>query len=257
MRFWSPILLLGVILFCTPCFVVNAQSGADYYLEQGNIAYRKGDYESAFDWYEKILSMGFENGVVYYNMGNCKYKLDEIGEAILYYEKALKFRPDDSEIKTNLQLANLKVIDRIEMPPQFFLFQWWNRVLNLFSFNQLYYVVFTFYYIAIASILIYFFIKSDRPRRIVFSLFIVSITLAVFWGFILYLNIKENNTNVQAIVVTPTVTVESAPEESSTDVFILHEGVKVRLREQRGDWVRIELPDGKSGWLQSSSIKKI
>jgi tetratricopeptide (TPR) repeat protein len=257
MRIRSSILLIAALLIFAPNAILNAQSGADYYLEQGNIAYRQGDYAMAFEWYEKILDLGYENGVVYYNMGNCKYKLDEIGEAILYYEKALKFRPDDPEVKTNLQLSNLKVIDRIEMPPQFFLFQWWNKILNLFSVNQLPYLVFTFYYIATVLILIYFFTKGDRPRRIILSFFIVTIVLAVFWGFIFYLNIQNEKTNVQAIVVTPTVTVESAPEESSTVVFILHEGVKVRLREQRGDWVRIELPDGKSGWLQSSAIKEI
>ncbi|MCB0296035.1 MAG: tetratricopeptide repeat protein, partial [Calditrichaeota bacterium] len=73
------------------------------------------------EWYRKIVDSGFEASQVYYNMGNCYYKQDRTGLAVLYYEKARKLNPNDREINENLQLANLKVKDRIELPPQFFL----------------------------------------------------------------------------------------------------------------------------------------
>ena len=46
----------------------------------------------------------------------------------------------------------------------------------------------------------------------------------------------------------------SAPNENSTDVFVLHEGVKVTLQEQRGEWALITLPDGKSGWMKRENL---
>lgn len=190
-------------------------------------------------------------------MGNCYYKLNKIGYAILYYEKALKLLPHDPEIKFNLELANLKVIDRIEMPPRFFLFDWWDAVRHFYPINKLARLVITLYLFTTVFLIVLFFVKRDRFRRIVILLFSLSLILLLFWGSIFILNINEEKENILAVVVVPTVTVESAPEESSTDVFILHEGIKVRLKDQRGEWVKIELPDGKSGWMKSENVRVI
>src|SRR5690606_22396844 len=43
----------------------------------------------------------------------------------LYYEKAYKLTPGDEDIKVNLQFANLKITDKIEGIPEFFLAKWW------------------------------------------------------------------------------------------------------------------------------------
>jgi len=40
-------------------------------------------------------------------------------------------------------------------------------------------------------------------------------------------------------------------------MFILHEGVKVRLQERSGDWQRLKLADGKVGWLEATAVEKI
>ena len=33
------------------------------------------------------------------------------------------------------------------------------------------------------------------------------------------------------------------------DLLVLHEGTKVRVLEEAGEWARIELEDGRQGWL--------
>ena len=243
-------------LFTFFFFKSFAQSGAEYFIEQGNLAYRNGDYEKSLEWYQKILDTGYESGTVYYNMGNCCYKLDKIGFAVLYYEKAIKLMPGDSEIKFNLDLTNLKVLDRVDLLPRFLLFNWWDAVKYFFSLRELTYLVIIVYVIISITLIIYFFIKTEHFRRIVFSLFIVSLALLLFWTFILILNIKDTK-NIEAVVVSKVVIVESAPEESSTNVFILHEGIKVKLTDQRGEWAKIELRDGKSGWMKFTNIRVI
>jgi SH3-like domain-containing protein len=50
------------------------------------------------------------------------------------------------------------------------------------------------------------------------------------------------------------VTVLSAPNEDSADVFVLHEGVKVRIEEVRDEWAEISLPDGKVGWVKQQVL---
>ena len=59
-------------------------------------------------------------------------------------------------------------------------------------------------------------------------------------GVVIFANIFAGNQKDElinrksAIVFAPTVTVKSSPDASGTDLFILHEGTKVSIKEQVG-----------------------
>jgi SH3-like domain-containing protein len=62
----------------------------------------------------------------------------------------------------------------------------------------------------------------------------------------------------QAIILTPSVTIKSSPdEESGTDLFLLHEGTKVTISDELGDWREVVLSDGNSGWLKESDLIRL
>ena len=46
------------------------------------------------------------------------------------------------------------------------------------------------------------------------------------------------------------VSVKSSPDKASTDLFVLHEGTKVRTVSELGDWREIVIADGKKGWVE-------
>ena len=61
-----------------------------------------------------------------------------------------------------------------------------------------------------------------------------------------------------AIVMRPVTSVKSSPSsEASTDLFILHEGTKVRILDNVGNWYNVELADGRQGWILSKDIEII
>ena len=61
-----------------------------------------------------------------------------------------------------------------------------------------------------------------------------------------------------AIVMRPVTSVKSSPSaEASKDLFILHEGTKVKIIDQVGSWNNIELADGRQGWIPSGDIETI
>lgn len=61
-----------------------------------------------------------------------------------------------------------------------------------------------------------------------------------------------------AIIMVPSVTVKSTPNEGGTDLFILHEGHKVNIRDSSmKEWVEIRLEDGNVGWIPLSVIEII
>ena len=61
-----------------------------------------------------------------------------------------------------------------------------------------------------------------------------------------------------AIIMTPSVTIKSTPNESGTDLFIIHEGKKVMIKDNTmKEWKEIQLEDGNAGWVPVSVIEVI
>jgi|TARA_B110000093_G_C12736045_1_gene312325 hypothetical protein len=49
----------------------------------------------------------------------------------------------------------------------------------------------------------------------------------------------------------------SAPSDKSTNLFTLHIGTKINIKDQIGDWLNINISNGKKGWIRLSDIKEI
>ena len=60
-----------------------------------------------------------------------------------------------------------------------------------------------------------------------------------------------------AVVLVPVSNVKSAPNSTGGNLFILHEGTKVEILEHVGQWSRIELSDGRQGWMLSKDFEII
>ncbi len=155
------ILATSIFLLSVPsrsAFASTAASGeARSLMEQGNKFYEDKQYEQAVDEYQKVIGLGYEGTSLFYNLGNSYYREGKIGFAILYYEKALKLSPGDDDVIHNLAIANAKTVDKIDTLPKFFLFQWWESFLRLFSVVGWSHVAFTLYLLLLVSIGLYFF----------------------------------------------------------------------------------------------------
>jgi SH3-like domain-containing protein len=53
------------------------------------------------------------------------------------------------------------------------------------------------------------------------------------------------------------VTVKGSPDVKAKDVFLLHEGTKVRVKQNMGRWFEIELADGQVGWILKKDAGEI
>jgi uncharacterized protein YgiM (DUF1202 family) len=65
------------------------------------------------------------------------------------------------------------------------------------------------------------------------------------------------NGHKHAIVFNGTVNVKSAPGDGQKTLFVIHEGTKVGILEQNGDWIKVELPNGNIGWIGAAAVKTI
>lgn len=224
---------------------------------QARKAYTAGHYPEAIQLYEKILKSDNESAVLYYNLGNAYFRNNEIPSSILYYEKALKLEPNQEDIRHNLNVANSRITDKVEVVPELFYKRWWKAFMDTLSIDTIGIVLILLVTLALLSTSIYLFSKSLPVRKIAFwcGVFLYSFLLISF----LAARQKEHHLKFhhEAIVFTPTVTVKSSPDVSSADLFVIHEGIKVVLLDQIGDWQEIRIANGSVGWLKNSDIRLI
>ena len=249
--------IFGLLLLAVAVMAGPQQQAETYYLE-GNQAYQQGDYQKAIDAYNSILNLGFESGSVYYNLGNCYYKLKETGRAILNYERAKKLMPGDPDLKANMNLARLNVVDKIVPQPKFILFRIVDAWVYLIHFKPLVWTMTGFYLLTILFVILRFLSRHALLARMMTRLAIASGALAVLFLLSFVKQQQDMKTRVYAVVLTDKVDVMSAPgSQDGTEVFSLHEGTKVRIEKTAGQWVEILLEDGKVGWVQGEVVEKI
>jgi tetratricopeptide (TPR) repeat protein len=220
--------------------------------ESANRDYFEGNYEQAVEKYQKILENNVESGEVYFNLGNSYYKLDEYGRAILYFEKAKKYLSGDDALEKNLKLAQLHIIDEIEPIPQLFIKVWWNELLNLFSLE--FYAWISLFLFTLLTFLIAINILQNKNIKNVIWV-VASVVLFVLVIFINKAYIFE--TTQFGIILSDKVSIVSEPSLTGTEMFILHEGTKIQILRQSGAWLEIKIADGKTGWLNSTTVEKI
>jgi tetratricopeptide (TPR) repeat protein len=232
--------------------MLNSQS-VDIFFQQGNNAYAEGKYQEAVDLYLKVLNEGYTSGEVYFNLGNAYYKLDEIGRAILYYEKATHYLEGDEALARNLSIAELRVVDEIEPIPKIFLEEWWDWLIHIFSINTFAWLCLAlFILISLFSALYINFAKINFKRLLWISAVGFILVVSLFIG-----RIYQFESSQYGIILSPKVSVVSEPSLTGTEVFIIHEGTKVKINRSLDGWMEISLADGKTGWLKSDELERI
>jgi len=223
--------------------------------QQANKAYQENRFDDAILSYTKIISSGYESWEVYYNLGNAYYKKDEIAHAILNLERALILDPQNDDIKYNLQLARLRIVDKIQEIPRLFFINWLRQISYAINIEMSGIATLLLLATFIATLIVRL-LKNKPLFELKLTSFFLLLLLFLFSSSLLY-RIYDAETNIHAIILTERVDIKSAPDDNSTDVFTLHSGVKVEIKDRSVEWVKIRLLDGKVGWTKKSDLEVI
>lgn len=247
--------ILMILLFCS-VFVANAQE-LDSLWFKANDAYAMGEYGNAAEDYSLIEKEGYGSSGLFYNMGNVYYKQGNIAKAILYYERALKLDPSGKDIKTNLEIARLNTLDKIDVLPEFILTTWVKDLRNMMSSNKWGYTAMILLAVTALLMIGYNFAPTSGQRKFSFVLACVAMLFVICSVFFaVNLRVKAGNKDF-AVVMAPVSNIKSAPNLTGNNLFILHEGAKIQILEQVSGWSRIELSDGRQGWIQAADMEVI
>lgn len=226
--------------------------------EMADSAYAKGDYTSAVSIYEALIANEGEAVAVYYNLGNAYYKKNDIAKAILNYERALLLDPSDKDVRFNLELAQSKTIDKVAEKYNIFFMQWLHSAIDALSMKTWCIVGVVAFIVLLSSLLFLFFNNRVAVRKIAFVLSISMLLVTLFANLSAYTHYADLTNRSAAIILSPSVTAKSTPDESGTNLFVIHEGHKVNVTDDTmRNWKEIELEDGTVGWVPASSLELI
>lgn len=229
----------------------------DSLVSAANEAYNKGDWDLARELYLSVASQGYTSAELFYNLGNACFKDNDMPSAILYYEKARKFSPKDEDINFNLSLANSRIIDKIEPVPEFFLRKWWNGLLQVTGpdgWARAVIVLFVLFLVALGAFIL---ANALIVRKFSFWTGMVLLILCLFAFVAGGQSYSKAKNQTEGIIFTPTVVVKSSPSDNSVDLFVIHEGTKVRILDRLEQWSEVRIANGSVGWVRTSDYEAI
>ncbi len=243
-------------LFLVFCLFTISLAANDL-VKTANSMYKKGNYAEAITLYLQAIPNEKQSPEIFYNIGNAYYKNGNLAKAIVYYERALLIEPNYDDARFNLALVQAKTVDKIDKLDSFFIHRWFDSIANWVSSDVWAKASIILFFSVIALAFLYAFSKQMWLRK---SSFYGALIMFLVCSISVFMAKKQKDKIEQqayAIVMSPTVTVRSAPDKSGTTVFVLHEGTKVKIKSSLDVWVEIVIDDGNVGWMLQTDMEKI
>ncbi len=226
-------------------------------LQQASQHYMNQAFEKAILLYEQILASGKESAEVYFNLGNAYYKNNQIAQSLLNYERAKLLDPANDDIEFNIRMANQFTVDNLQALPEPFFIRWRTSVVNRATADTWAKFSLGAFFIFLIMLGTFLFSRYAWIKRLTFWSALILLVLSAFTFSFANRHKKALTHRKHAIVFCPRVAVKSAPSVSGTDLFIIHEGLKVEITDSLNSWKEIRIPDGNKGWMPDSCTVRI
>ena len=245
---------LFTILFSVAVLLPAEAQDRQSAFDAANAAYAEGRYEEAATGYEALLAEQ-PNEVLYYNLGNTCFKQGELAKAILNYERALRLKPNYKDAQYNLAFAQSRITDNIT-DQDFFLSSWARTIRNGLSERTWFRLSISLFILALIGVLFFLLGRRAWLRKTAFLTAWIALVFSIAAGLNANSLHQRDTLRNEAIITQGVVNVKSSPDRSGTDLFTLHEGTKVTIRETIGEWANVHVGSNE-GWIRLSCLERI
>ncbi|MBX5481628.1 MAG: tetratricopeptide repeat protein [Myxococcaceae bacterium] len=226
---------------------------AEALFQQGATAFDQGDYDGAIAAWQKLADHGFASQDVLYNLGTAALKKGDLGHAVLWLERARRAGGPRDDVTANLEAARARQGDKVvgQVGDPFI-----ERIAAASSPDLVAMAFLAAWLGGWALAFVFRFLKPGRRTwAAVLSalLLVASLPLGLLLGAHVWV---EKNTH-DAVVLSPTVQARELPAPNAKVSFEVHAGLKVRLLETEGAFVRIRLPNGLVGWAEKEGLAEL
>lgn len=236
------LLLTLVLLACGGSGFAATPTDAPF--NAANALYDKGDFKGAQAIYEGLVQTGDWSANLFYNLGNAAFRQGDKAAAFLAYERALALEPGQPEAQANLRFLRDQTGAKLPATP------WYGRALTWPSPNAAAWIAAAAFFGLALSLLPKIWKGEVATAAAVFCL------LALAWsGAVLAWAQSQGET---WIVTADRVTARTTPADSSpASSAALPLGSHIRLLQERGAWLHVQLPDGSKGWINGDAAKPV
>lgn len=203
-----------------------------------------------------LVASGIVNGRLEYNLANCYLQSGDVGRAILHYRRAERLMPRDPLLQANLSVARSRCLTSIQpsrrsefLRSLFF----WHHQTSLTGRENAALAFYVATWLLLAA-------RNFLPRRSITVAAIVCALVAAAAGASLATQRWADRNAPAGVATDIDVVVYKGPGTGYQRQFEqpLQPGVEFTRREQtRAGWWRIELADGKSGWIEASQAELV
>jgi len=233
-------------LLLAVAFLLGANAYDDTF-NSANAAYNAGDYATAIQMYEQLISESIVSPVVFFNLGNAYYRAGRLGPAIADYERALQLDPNLYNARENLAKAVRDTKDHLAgpRPPDWqesLLF--WHYRLSRHATDTLAAGLWLLFWVVLG-------LRQWRPLRYTRGIVVVAGVLAVAFGLSAW---EKAHPELIAVADGAVVHVHYGTNENETVRFDLSEGDRVTVDKRMNGWSRVSTADGERGWAQDKGL---
>ncbi len=236
---------------------VSFASTSDDLLNTANQAYQDGNYQTAIQSYETLLSEYPNSTDLHFNLGNAYFRTKQLGKSILHLERAALFSPNDKDVQHNLAVVKDQLTDQIEVLPEFFMTRWWNGLRAALRPTGWGILGLLFLWAGIGGLLLWQRGAQRKLRKQGFVIGILLLLLSILPFCLSFSGQKYLKEPGRAVIMQQEVALRSAPDKASENLFSLHEGTSITIVDKIGDWYKVRLSNGEEGWLEINTLELV
>jgi len=257
--------VLGTICFAMLFHATASAADATKFIAPAIAAYREAmestqadERLERFRRAERLFAAAIEesggSGELYANLGNASLQAERLGPAVLAYRRALLLDPSLERARQNLVHARGLLPDWVPSPPHagvldsFFV---WHTQLSRSSKLDLAAVAFAIAMLSLAASIAF---------GLVSARYLTGLASAVWLALLASIAFDPSRAaDREGVVVAREVLARAADSINAPSRFgdPLPSGTELRILEDRGGWLQIELYNGRNAWVVSSAVERI
>ena len=100
-------------------------------------------------------------------------------------------------------------------------------------------------------------VKNASLKKLSFIISLILACCTLFFFITSQTRQSINDSSVEALIISQSAYIKSAPDDKGTNLFQLHEGTKINIVDELGNWKKIKIPNGNVGWIKSKDLETI
>jgi tetratricopeptide (TPR) repeat protein len=257
--------LTMIFMFITSLYANDTEQKL---FDEGNDLFLSKQYEEARASYEKLVSMGYNDPSLYFNLASTYVFLNEHGKAALYLHRAKRLQPRSEDIKRNLNV--IESIGRRDYEPGEedaapsgeAAGSTVKRFVKGFSFlskNEISVLIFFSYLFFFLWSLFRKFLKPGASKFFVGVLGTTSYLFSITFIFIFVTTFYYDSFYPESVVLETAELMSSPTDDDSYYTYVdVKAGTLVELKRNYNGWAEVTLvKGGETGWVRLDQIEKI